>query len=159
MLRRPRVRRTRRGTYRLELPAVERDVLRHLLPQLRELLTGDAPADGRVRRLFPVAYPDDAAAEAEYQGYMRDELVTARLAALDDVEGTLDVSELSEEQLLDWMRSVNSLRLVLGTLLDVGEEVDLRQVPDDDPDVQAFALYAYLSALLEEIVDALGRGR
>ena len=39
MLRRRRVKRTRAGTYRIELPTEERDLLRHLLPQLRELIT------------------------------------------------------------------------------------------------------------------------
>jgi hypothetical protein len=47
------------------------------------------------------------------------------------------------------------VRLVLGTLLDVDEYLDLDDVPDDDPEIQGYAIYSYLSALLDELVQAL----
>jgi hypothetical protein len=158
-LRRARVRRTRKGMYKLELPEPEREVLRRLLPQLRSLLSGDVAevydADDRTRRLFPPAYTDDEKANAEYQRLMREELVTSHLATLDMVEGSLDAHELSEADLVAWMSSVNSLRLVLGTMLDVNEELEIGDLPDSTPDIESYALYAYLSSLLGEIVDAL----
>ncbi len=40
-------------------------------------------------------------------------------------------------------------------MLDVSEELEIGDVPDDDPDVESYALYAYLSSLLGEMVDAL----
>ena len=150
-----RVRRTRKGTFRIDLPEPERDVLRRLLPQLRQVVKGEGPDDGRARRLFPTAYASDEAADADYQRLMHDELVSSRLAALDAVEESLDARELDEVQLLAWMGSVNALRLVLGTMLDVSEDLDLGRLPDDEPDIEAYALYAYLSALLEEIVEVL----
>ena len=155
MLRKRRVRRTRSGAYRLDLPAEERDVLRSLLPQLRTLLEAP-PDDPRVRRLYPTAFPDDPEKEAEYQRYMREELVASRSAAIEAVEATLDARELDEAQAQAWMSSVNSVRLVLGTLLDVSEELEIDALPDDDPDIQTYALYAYLSLLLEELVAAVG---
>ena len=39
MLRRQRVRRTRSGAIRVDIPDPEQELLRHVLPQLRELLT------------------------------------------------------------------------------------------------------------------------
>jgi Domain of unknown function (DUF2017) len=152
---RGRVRRTRKGTYRLDIPEHEREVLRRLLPQLRTLLADDGPPDDRTRRLFPPAYTDDDAADAEYQRYMREELVSSHQAALDAVEASLDASELTEEQLVAWMGAVNSVRLVLGTLLDVSEELEIGVLPDDAADVESYALYAYLSNLLGEMVDAV----
>jgi hypothetical protein len=152
---RGRVRRTRKGLYRLDMPEAERAVLRRLLPQLRSLLSEEAPADDRSRRLFPPAYTDDDAADAEYQRLMREDLVASHLAAVDTVEASLDLSELTEEQLVAWMSAVNSVRLVLGTMLDVSEEIDIGQLPDETPDVESYALYAYLSNLLGEMVDAL----
>jgi hypothetical protein len=152
---RGRVRRTRKGLYRLDIPEAERVVLRRLLPQLRSLLSEEAPADDRTRRLFPPAYTDDDDADAEYQRLMREDLVASHLAALDTVEASLDAGELTEEELIAWMSSVNSVRLVLGTLLDVKEELDIGVLPDETPDVESYALYAYLSNLLGEMVDAL----
>jgi hypothetical protein len=154
LFRHARVRRTRRGTYRLDLPDAERTVLRRLLPQLRELLT-QPDDDGRTRRLYPTAYANDEEADAEYQRLMHEELLASRLAGLDAVESTLEATELDEAQLAAWMGSVNSVRLVLGTLLDVSEDLDIGALPDDAPAIESYALYAYLSALLEEIVGAL----
>ena len=158
LFRRSRIRRTRRGAYRVELPEEERDLLRRLLPQLRALLSGEDPGDGRTRRLYPPAYTDDAEADAEYQRLMREDLVVSRLAALEAVEASVEATELDEQQLLAWLGSVNNLRLVLGTLLDVSEELDLGELPEETPDIEAYALYAYLSSLLGEIVDALDAG-
>jgi hypothetical protein len=159
MLRRYRVKRTRKGTFKLDLPSEERDALRSLFQQLRQLLADDgaAPAaddDGRARRLFPTAYASDDAAEAEYQRLMRSELVASRLEALDLVEATLDAGELSAEQLQSWMASLNAVRLVLGTLLDVAEDDRLDQVAPTDPNFEGRVLYGYLSMLLDEMVDA-----
>ena len=55
VLRRWRVRRSRNGRIQLNLPDHEREVVRRMLPQLRELLTLGAE-DDRTRRLFPTAF-------------------------------------------------------------------------------------------------------
>ena len=152
---RGRVRRTRKGMYRLDVPDNEREILRRLLPQLRTVLADEEPADERARRLFPPAYTDDEAADAEYQRLMREDLVASHLAALDLVEASLDANELTEGQLVAWMSAVNSVRLVLGTLLDVDEELDIGRLPNATPDIESYALYAYLSNLLGDMVEAL----
>ena len=85
-------------------------------------------------------------------------LVASRLAALDAVEASIDASELDEQQLMSWLGAVNNLRLVLGTVLDVSDDAEIGELPDETPDVEAYALYAYLSSLLGEIVDALDPG-
>src|SRR5215217_2307307 len=114
---RRRVRRTRSG-FALNLPAEERTVVGQLLEELRQLLAGD-PDDPRLRRLSPTAYPDDPVKEAEFRRMVHEELVASRLAALDLVAATLHADGLDQEQLSAWMQAVNSLRLVLGTALDV----------------------------------------
>ena len=35
--------------------------------------------------------------------------------------------------------------------------LDVHGVPDDDPDIHSYALYAYLSLLLEELTEAVNR--
>jgi hypothetical protein len=151
MLGRPRRRIVgRRGRYELRLPADERTLVKGLLGDLRALLTLNAD-DPRVRRLYPDAYAEDAERQAEYQRLTREELQSGRLAAVDAVEATVDAAELTPDQLTAWMHSVNALRLVLGTMLDVKED---DQPFGDDPEAATMALYGYLGVLLEEIVEA-----
>jgi hypothetical protein len=155
MLRRWRVKRSG-SSFRLNLPGPEREVITSLCGQLRELLTAPPDShDERTTRLFPTAYPDDPERDAEYRRFMHEELVASRLASIEMVEATVSVTELDEGQLMGWMRAVNSIRLVIGTMLDVSEETDLVEIPDDHPDISHYALYAYLSQMLEEIVAAL----
>jgi len=154
-LRRRRVRRTASGTFEVRLPEPERSLLADLVDQLRDLLS-ETTDDPVVRRLFPTAYNEDAERDREYQQLVRDELLERRLAALATVEETLALDELTEDQVGGWLTALNDLRLVLGTRLDVSE--DLTQVEADDPDVTAYAVYEYLGLLLIEVVDALSAG-
>src|SRR4051812_17522978 len=90
VLDRRRVKRTRAGRVQLRLPPEERDVLRGLPGQLRELLETDAPS---LRRLFPPAYVDDPEHEEEYRRLMSDDLLRGRQAALNIVEATIDAED------------------------------------------------------------------
>jgi hypothetical protein len=146
------------GTFSLFLEEHERDALRSFAAQLRELVAGDT-RDARVTRLFPVAYNDDAEADAEYQRFMRDELVTARLATIDQVDEMLSADgPLTGADITRLMLTVNSLRLVLGTLLDVTEDDTEPEWDDDDPVAAQWQLYAWLGWLLEWIVEAQSAG-
>lgn len=150
-----RVRRTRRGVYELRIPSEERDLLRTMPGQLRELLSTDDPS---LVRLFPPAYVDDAEREAEYRRFVREDLLARHREALDLMEATLDAETLTEDELSGWLSVINDLRLVLGTRLDVSEETFDDEIAADDPRAGALALYGYLSWLQEHIVDALAGG-
>ena len=147
-----RVKRIGPDRYRVDLPETERELLRGLTPQLRELLTTDDPS---LVRLFPTAYPDDPERDAGYQALVRDELLERRFAALDVLEETIDGGELTGDELSAWMRSLNDLRLVLGTRLDVTEDDDPGDIDPADPDAPAWAIYHYLGMLLSFVIDAL----
>jgi hypothetical protein len=148
-----RVKRTRHGDFELRLPPEERSLLRELAPQLRGLLDSDL-TDPSLRRLFPTAYPEDPERDREFRDLVGDELLERRRAALDMLLATVDATKLSEDELSAWMGAINDLRLVLGTRLDVSEDMD--PMPDpDDPDAPLLVLYGYLGYLLESIVDAL----
>ena len=58
-----------------------------------------------------------------------------------------------ESQLHALMTVLNNLRLVLGTLLDVGEEDE--EIDEDDPMFGQYQLYSYLGWLLEWTVSVL----
>jgi hypothetical protein len=150
-----RIQRTRTGRFRLSLTKEEREVLRSLPGQLRELLGTDDPS---LVRLFPPAYRDDAASNAEYERLTRDSLISDRLEALRVMESTVDAEELSEEQLTAWLGALNDLRLVLGTRLDITEDSYAAELDPRDPRAPELALFAYLSWLQEQAVAALSAG-
>jgi len=149
---RRRIKRTKKGDFELRLPDEERTVVRSLVSQMREILAEDA--DPGLRRLYPTAYAEDAERDREYQRLVHDDLLARRLAAFETVEETLDAERLDEEQLVAWMGVLNDTRLVIGTKLDVSEDPTF-DIADDDPDAPAYAIYAYLGWLLEQIVDVL----
>jgi hypothetical protein len=151
----PRVTRTGRGEFTLRIPQGERDILRSLPGQLRELLTTDDPA---LSRLFPPAYPDDPVRNDEYEELVRTELTASRLTSIDIMEATIDAERLDDEQMGAWLGAINDLRLVLGTKLDVTEDLYEEAMPDDDPRLPAFALFTYLGWLEEQVVEALATG-
>lgn len=149
-----RVKRTRRG-FELRLPPAERDVLRSLPDQLETLLDEGDRDDPALRRLYPSAHLDDEAAAAEFDGFVRGDLTAGRRRALGEMTRTLGETTLTEEELLAWLAVVNDLRLVLGVRLAVTEETTPNDFEDDREAAGSYALYAYLSYLEEEMVDAL----
>ena len=114
-----------------------------------------ATSDASLRRLTPPAYAEDPQLEAEYRDLVGDDLTAERLRGLEVMEETIEADTLNADQLGAWLRSINDLRLVLGTKLDVMEEMDMSAVPDTDPRYAGLALYSYLSFLEEQVVEAL----
>ncbi|GBC87844.1 hypothetical protein HRbin12_01862 [bacterium HR12] len=154
-----RIRRTRRGDFAVRIPAAERELLRAVPSELRRLLTeGDPASDPALRRLFPPASLEDERLRAEFERLTRDELLAGRLAAAETMARTADADRLTEDELLAWLATVNDVRLVLGTRLDVTEETtveDFAGLPEDDERVRMYAVYAYLTFLEDQMVAAL----
>ncbi|MDP9071223.1 MAG: DUF2017 domain-containing protein [Actinomycetota bacterium] len=151
------IKRTRTGDLQLKLGEDERDLLRSLPGQLRELMS-DEPDDPTLKRLFPPAYTADPDRQAEYRRLMGDDLKQRHLGALALMEETVDAERLTEEQASAWLSALNDLRLVLGTRLDVSEDMLGAEVDASDPRAPLLALYGYLSWLEEQVVEALAGG-
>jgi hypothetical protein len=143
----------RHGRYVLRLDERERTLIRQLLDELRELLAL-SPDDPRVRRLYPAAYAGDEDREDEYRRLTREELQNGRLASIDEVARTIDEPALSPDELTAWMQSINTLRLILGTMLDISDDDQELAFDPTDPNARTVALYGYLGGLLDEIVTA-----
>lgn len=152
-----RVKSTKRG-FALRLPGPERDVLRTLPGQLRALLEETEREDPAIRRLYPSAYLDDDEASEEFDRIVRDDLTSQRARAIDVFERTIDATTLAEDEIHAWLSVVNDVRLVLGVRLAVTEESVPEDFSRDEETESSYALYAYLSFLEEEIVDALSAG-
>ena len=60
---------------------------------------------------------------------------------------------LDETEMHAFIRAVNSVRLVLGTVLDVGEDED--EIAPDLLESPEYGLYGYLSYVLDSSVRAL----
>ena len=143
--------------YVINLGAGERQLVTRLLDELTQLLVGESD-DPRLVRIFPPAYhlPADHQADAEYQRLMREELVATRLSGITTVNAALQSSEpVDDETMTAFVQSINGLRLVLGTMLDVSEDADPQDVDDDDPYAGEHHLYGFLSWLLDWAVQAM----
>ena len=157
MLARSPIQRTRGGDYRLRLSDGERALLRRLPAELIALLAAD-PDDPALRRLRPSAYEEDSEAEDEYRRLMEGELAAGRREALRLLAETADRDRLTAEELDAWLRALTDLRLALGTRLDVTEEVYERAIDPRDPEAYELSVFAYLSWLQEQAVEAAMKG-
>src|SRR6266513_4411409 len=136
----------------------------HVAKDFRALPATETPSsDPSLQRLFPPARTDDPVEELEYERKVGDSLLATKLEQLTTLERCAASRVLSEEDLLACMRAVNDLRLVLGTRLDVQEDSDPSDFAADPERRSTFELYAYLSWLLESLIEAMSgpgsRGR
>ena len=136
--------------YKLNLGGEERDILRGLGPQFAAML--DDPTQPVLERLFPPAYlgEEQLQMQDEYRRLMQEDLVDRHRQEFELLASTAGSDTLTGEELLAWARALNSIRLVLGTHLDVSEEDENRT-----PTVPEEALYQWLTYVLGEVIEAL----
>ncbi len=153
------VKRTRRGDFELRLTTDERTILRGLPDQLRNLIEHEDPtSDPAMARLYPPAYEDDPIRNLEFERMAGDDLTSQRLSSISAMEASIDADRLTEDQLLSWLGVLNDLRLVLGTRLDITEDTTEEDFAAGDPRAPTFALYGYLTWLVDAIVSELDPG-
>ncbi len=146
------IKRRRDGRYVIRLDANARVVLANLAAQLPEAL---GTRDPMVRRLFPPAYTadDQTAAERDYRELVDSALVNHHTRSLETLVATSEAESLSQEEFLAWLDAVGSLRLVLGTRLDVHEDM---AAPDpQDPRAAEYGLFLFLGELQYLMVELL----
>ena len=149
------IRRRRDGRFAVKLDPSVRAVLVTMAEQLSPIIGPDEPM---TRRLFPPAYTsDDAPAhEAAYRDLVDSPLTNHHREAFALMAATSQSDVLTETELDAWLSAVGSLRLVLGTRLDVSEDME---APDpDDPTAPEYALYELLGQLQYLIVEVLATG-
>ena len=163
------------GKLTLKLDDAELGVLSQLFEQMAELLEhpeSEAGADPLAKmlnmsgstqisedpalaRLFPDGYSDDEHASADFRRFTEQDLRAQKLAALTTVRESLDrwigKTSITAQQAQDWLKAINDLRLVLGTRLEIADEVDT----DFEADEPGMHLYNYLTYLQGTLIDAL----
>lgn len=147
-------------------------VLRGVPGMLRPIIEGDLSGNPDAERLLPSASRDDPKVAAAFREMAQDQLVRAKLDAIDRFEDAISsppaggssrkwTQELDAEAIATWMTVLNDARLVIGTRLNVTEEIysDPSDEVFEDPE---HYLYLGLSELLVVLVDAAsiaaGRG-
>lgn len=151
-----------KGGFRFGLNPDEVLLVRRLVGEVRQLLESLEAGDPKMQRLFPPAYTDDEEKNLEYQRLMRDELVASRVTDLQMVDELLGNATTNDERAVfdagrveALARSVNSVRLVLGSLLDLDDEDGDQRRLAGRPE---YELYQFLSWVLDGAVNALMQG-
>lgn len=140
----------RDGQISVRLDDTMRALMKQVAEELREVLLVEDPE--LTRRLYPTAYPDDDEAEDGYQEVVHDQLLMQRLDGIDKLQASIDDEEISVDTADAWMNTINQIRLVLGTKLDVGEEQV--EIDQEDPEATSHVIYQVLSHILEELTSA-----
>ncbi len=142
-----------------DAPTVEED------PLARSVGIGTAsklPGDPALARLFPDAYADDPEGAAEFRRYTEAGLREGKRADARAVQ--VGLAQAGGKQLLDpelaqaWLRTLNDLRLTIGTRLEVTQDMDEASFDswaDEDPRKPVFAVYSWLGWLQEMLVRSL----
>ncbi|MEU2068601.1 DUF2017 domain-containing protein [Streptomyces anulatus] len=141
------------------------------------------PSDPALARLFPDAYggPSRPAEggkseeelrelSSEFRRFTENDLRSGKRDDVVTVVRTLDalspagdggaVLTLTGDECRSWLRSLNDLRLTIGTRLEVSDEDEggegsLYRLPDTDPRKPMVMAYLWLGALQETLVEAL----
>lgn len=124
--------------------------------------TADDPV---VRRLFPDAYPHDAAASADFRRFTERDLKVKKISEATLVLERLQATENGRHEVripmseVDvWLRTFTSLRLAVATRLGItdAESADeLAMLPDDDPRAFMVSVYDWLGFAQETLISAL----
>ena len=121
--------------------------------------------DPVLRRLFPNAYPHDAAASSDFRRFtergLRTTKVTDAQLVLDRLAATQDGIRrlrIPYEEAEAWLRTLTGVRLAVATRLEItdADAADrLAELPEDDPWVFMVSVYDWLGFAQETLIEAL----
>jgi hypothetical protein len=146
------IRRRRDGRYAVKLDPSVRAVLVTMSEQLAPVLSPDDPM---TKRLFPPAYASEihASSERDYRDLVDNALINHHREAFTLMAATAEADVLTDAELNAWLSAIGAMRLVLGTRLDVSE--DMEPPGPDDPIAPEYALYELLGQLQYLIIEVL----
>ena len=121
--------------------------------------------DPVVRRLFPNAYPHDAAASSDFRRFTERDLRSKKVADAQVVLAALTRTEQGTHDLRiepaegeAWLRTLTSVRLAVATRLgitDAESAEDLAELPEEDPRSFMVSVYDWLGFAQETLIAAL----
>jgi hypothetical protein len=184
----------RRGVISTQLSGYEVELLTSLVSQLVELVSDGQPEqydpqqsgdpferlvrdlkvdpdepevseDPVLRRLFPNAYPHDAAASSDFRRFTEHDLRGKKVSDAQVVlRGLSETAEGAHDLRIQpadgeaWLRTLTGVRLAVATRLgitDAETAEQLNELPDDDPRSFMVSVYDWLGFAQETLVAAL----
>ncbi len=113
------------------------------------------PSDPALARLFPDAYHDDHEAAADFRRYTEHEMRNTKAMKARISQSQLHEwpgkRELTHDQAMAWLLSLNDMRLALGTRLDITDDREDR----DEENAPGYEMYDWLTYLQGTLVDSL----
>jgi Domain of unknown function (DUF2017) len=117
-----------------------------------------APADRVLARLLPDFHREDTTLSGGLRALHEPELValkdTAAGVVLDTCPARGGRLRLSDEQAQAWLSALNDVRLALGTVLEVTEDMP-DELPAGDPRAAHLVVYHWLTWVQESLIQAL----
>lgn len=121
--------------------------------------------DPVIRRLFPNAYPHDAAASSDFRRFTERDLKSKKVTEAKVVLAGLSGTDLGVRDLRipsgeadAWLRTLTSVRLAVAARLDITDSESaerLAELPDDDPRSFLVSVYDWLGFAQETLISAL----
>ncbi|MGH3900580.1 MAG: DUF2017 domain-containing protein [Pseudonocardiaceae bacterium] len=130
------------------------------LAQITGIIAGPttAPDDRVLSRLLPDFHRDDATLSGGLRALHEPELVAVKDGVANVVLDTCPARggrvRLSDEQAQAWLAALNDVRLALGTVLEVTEDMP-DEVPPDDPRAPHLGVYHWLTWVQESLIQAV----
>jgi hypothetical protein len=135
-------------------------------PDELEMLLGlsgndELPDDPVLARLLPDAYTDDPEASAEFRRYTEESLRSGKINSAQAVLASLPAEGgevvLSEAECQQWLRTLNDVRLAIGTRLGITEDNQdlMEDFSLEEPRSAYILAYQWLSELQDSLIDAL----
>lgn len=116
------------------------------------------PADRVLARLLPDFHRDDATLSGGLRALHEPELLAVKDGAAGVVLDTCPARggrlRLTDEQAQAWLSALNDIRLALGTVLEVTEDMP-DELPADDPRAPHLVVYHWLTWVQESLIQAL----
>jgi hypothetical protein len=117
-----------------------------------------APTDRVLARLLPDFHREDATLSGGLRALHEPELVAAKDGVAGVVLDTCPVRggrvRLSDEQAQAWLSALNDVRLALGTVLEVTEDMP-DELPPEDPRAAHLVVYHWLTWVQESLTQTL----
>lgn len=130
------------------------------LAELTGIVAGPttAPADRVLARLLPDFHREDDILSGGLRALHEPELVAVKDGAVGVVLDTCPARggrvRLSDEQAQAWLSALNDVRLALGTVLEVTEDMP-DELPSDDPRAPHLVVYHWLTWVQDSLIHAL----
>lgn len=121
--------------------------------------------DPVLKRLFPNAYPHDAAASSDFRRFTERDLKTKKVVDAQAVLNRLSETKLGSADLRIpraeadvWLRTLTSVRLAVAARLDITDSESaerLAELPDEDPRSYMVSVYDWLGFAQETLISSL----